>query len=87
MCTEIQPSKVIGTAIGFTNMASIFVGALMQPLVGRLIDLVSGARAYNVEELLLSDFQSGLKLLPLCSLVALVLSFMVKETYCRHVEA
>ena len=87
VCTEIQPSKVIGTAIGFTNMASIFVGALMQPLVGRLIDLVSGARAYNVEELLLSDFQSGLKLLPLCSLVALVLSFMVKETYCRHVEA
>ena len=65
-------------------MASIFVGAMMQPLVGRLIDMVSGPRAYNVEKLLLSDFQAGLKLLPLCSLVALILACLVKETYCRH---
>src|SRR3990167_5905898 len=87
VCTEIQPSKVVGTAIGFTNMASIFVGALMQPLVGRLIDTVSGTRAYNVEKLLLSDFQYGLKLLPICSLIALILACTVKETYCRHVES
>ncbi len=86
VCTEIQSSRVVGTAIGFTNMASIFVGALMQPLVGRLIDSVSGARAYNVEKLLLSDFQHGLKLLPICSLIALFLAFTVKETYCRHLE-
>src|SRR3990167_6390810 len=54
VCTEIQPSKVVGTAIGFTNMASIFVGAMMQPLVGRFIDAVAGVRAYNLEKLLLS---------------------------------
>ena len=84
VCTEIQPRRVIGTAIGFTNMASIFVGAMMQPLVGRLIDMVSGPRAYNVEKLLLTDFQAGLKLLPFCSLVALILACLVKETYCRH---
>src|SRR3990167_3511662 len=86
VCAEIQPSKVVGTAIGFTNMASIFVGALMQPLVGRLIDTVSGARAYNVEKLLLGDFQYGLKLLPICSLIALILACTVKETYCKHIE-
>ena len=86
VCTEIQPSSVVGTVIGFTNMASIFVGALMQPLVGRLIDMVSGARAFNVERLLLSDFQSGLKLLPICSLIALILACRVKETNCRHLE-
>lgn len=84
--TEIQQTRVIGTTIGFTNMTSIFVGASMQPLVGWLIDMVSGARAYNVEQLLLGDFQAGLKLLPLCSLVALVLACLVKETYCRHVD-
>ncbi|CDZ75875.1 putative sulfoacetate transporter SauU [Legionella massiliensis] len=81
--TEIHESNVVGTSIAFTNMISIFVGALMQPLVGRLVDLVSGPRAYNVETLLLSDFQAGLRILPLCSLVALILAFTVKETYCR----
>lgn len=84
--TEIQHAKVVGTAIAFTNMISILVGAIMQPLVGHLIDLVSGVRAYHVESLLFSDFQAGLKILPLCSLVALILAFSVKETYCVPVR-
>lgn len=84
--TEIHKSNVIGTSIAFTNMISIFIGALMQPLVGRLIDQVSGSRAYNVETLLLSDFQAGLKLLPVCSFIALILAFMVKETYCKPIR-
>ncbi len=84
--TELHDRSVVGTSIAFTNMISIFVGALLQPLVGRLVDMVSGARAYNVETLLLSDFQAGLKILPLCSLVALILAFFVKETYCKPVK-
>lgn len=85
--TEIHDRNVIGTSIAFTNMISIFVGALLQPLVGRLVDMVSGPRAYNVESLLLSDFQAGLRILPLCSLVALVLAFTIKETYCKPLKA
>lgn len=81
--TEIHERNVVGTSIAFTNMASIFVGAVMQPLVGRLVDMVSGARAYNVESLLLSDFQYGLRMLPVSSLIALLLAFTVKETYCN----
>jgi sugar phosphate permease len=84
--TELHDRNVVGTSIAFTNMTSIFVGALLQPLVGRLVDMVSGSRAYNVETLLLSDFQAGLKILPLCSLVALILAFTVKETYCKPVR-
>ena len=81
--TEIHDRAVVGTSIAFTNMASIFVGALMQPLVGRLLDLISGARGYKVETLLLSDFQFGFRILPICSFVALLLAFTVKETYCK----
>jgi len=81
--TEIQDKTVIGTAIAFTNMISIFVGALMLPLVGWLVDLASGVRGYNVELLNLTDFQHGLFILPLCSLIALILAFNVKETYCK----
>ena len=81
--TEIHDRNVVGTSIAFTNMASIFVGALMQPLVGRMVDLVSGERGYNVETLLLSDFQYGFRILPICSLVALILACTIKETYCK----
>ena len=81
--TEIHDRNVVGTSIAFTNMASIFVGASMQPLVGRLVDFVAGSRGYNVETLLLSDFQFGFQILPICSLVALVLACTVKETYCK----
>jgi sugar phosphate permease len=84
--TELHDRNVVGTSIAFTNMTSIFVGASLQPLVGRLVDMAAGPRAYNVDSLLLSDFQSGLKLLPLCSLVALGLAFTIKETYCQPVR-
>lgn len=84
--TEIQPRHVIGTSIAFTNMISIFVGALMQPLVGFMVDKVAGERSYHVADLTMPDFQAGLSLLPICSLIALVLAFLVKETRCKRQE-
>ena len=81
--TELHQRVVVGTAIAFTNMASIFVGATLQPIVGRLVDYVAGSRGYHVESLLLGDFQFGLRVLPLCSFVALILALMVKETHCH----
>lgn len=84
--TEIHKANVIGTSIAFTNMVSIFIGALMQPLVGRLVDMVSGSRAFHVESLLLTDFQAGLKILPFCSLAALILALLIKETHCKPIR-
>lgn len=81
--TELHHRKVIGTSIAFTNMISIFVGASLQPIVGRLVDMVSGIRGYNVEMLTLPDFQFGLQLLPLCSLTALILALCIRETHCK----
>lgn len=81
--TELHSRKVVGTSIAFTNMTSIFVGALLQPLVGRLVDMVSGSRAYDVGNLVLTDFQFGLRVLPICSFIALLLAFSIKETYCN----
>lgn len=84
--TEIHHRNVIGTAIGFTNMISILIGATMQPIVGYLVDMVSGSRAYDVQRLQLVDFQSGLQILPLCSMVALSLAFFIKETHCKPIS-
>lgn len=86
MSTELTERVVIGTAIAFTNMMSIFIGAGLQPLVGFLVDRHSGARGYHVELLHLSDFQAGLWLLPIFSLIACFLVFTIKETYCKRTE-
>lgn len=83
--TEIHDHQVVGTSIAFTNMTSILIGASLQPFVGWLVDFVAKDRGYHVETLLLSDFQSGLQILPVSSLIALVLACMVKETYCKPV--
>jgi|TARA_R110002126_G_C10490915_1_gene504592 MFS family permease len=87
LSTELHQRVVIGTAIAFTNMASILVGAVLQPVVGKLVDHIAGAQAYNVEHILLSDFQFGLKILPACSLIALALALMLKETYCNPLKS
>ena len=83
--TEVTQRNVIGTAIAFTNMMSIMIGAGLQPLVGFLVDRHSGLRAYHVELLRLSDFQAGLWLLPVFSLIACVLIFGLKETNCKRI--
>ena len=84
--TELVDRKVVGTAIAFTNMASIFVGATLQPLLGYWIDKVAGLRAYNVSLLSLTDFQKPMGLLVLCSFVALILSFTVKDTSYQNIH-
>jgi MFS family permease len=75
---DIVPSHVRGTAMGYTNMMCILVGApVLQPLIGWLLkdDLVhyaDKARAY----------QHALSVLPVCVGVGLVLTLLVRETYC-----
>ena len=82
--TELPARAVVGTSIAFTNMASIFVGASLQPLVGKMIDTVAGDRSFNVERLNLFDFQKPLSLLVVCAALALVLAFFVRETHCKN---
>lgn len=81
--TEIHDRKVVGTSIAFTNMVSILVGGLLQPVVGYFLDLAVGARAYDIESFTLTDFQAGFKILPVCSFIALILAFSIKETFCK----
>lgn len=80
---EIHDRNVIGTSIAFTNMISIFVGALFQPIVGWMIDKTAGEKTLNVANLHLTDFQAGLWILPIASFIALILSLLVKETWCH----
>ena len=82
VAAEIHPQSLSGTAMGFTNMASVIVGASFQPLIGRLLDLgwqgtmLHGAPLYSVD-----NFKSAMTLLPLCAFVALVLCLFIPESF------
>ncbi len=82
--------KVVGTAVGFNNMAILIGGALLQPFVGYILDLVTDhdstvvAATHSGMSYTLNDFQQALFVLPLCYLIALLTAlFLVKETRCR----
>ena len=79
---ELTPNQYAGTALGFTNMASILLGALFQPIIGRLLDLhwdgkmLNGMREYSA-----TDLQSAMIALPVCLVLCLVLCCFLKESY------
>jgi MFS family permease len=77
--------RVVGTAIGFNNMAVVAGGAIFQPLVGVLLDwnwkgeIVGGVPVYSA-----TNYRWALVILPICYLVGIIIStFFLKETYCH----
>lgn len=72
--------KRSSAAIGFNNMAVVASGVVMQPLIGKLIELQGapeGGAFYP-----LNSFLNSLWLLPLCHALCVVLAlFLIKETY------
>ncbi len=82
IAAELTPNHYAGTALGFTNMASILLGALFQPIVGRLLDLhwdgklVDGVRYYSA-----TDLQTAMISLPICLVLCLLLCIFLRESY------
>lgn len=78
---DLVPPKVAGTAVGFNNMAIIFGGITLQPLVSTLLDLrLSNSTAYTA-----NDYQSVFVILPIIFLMGIIISTcFVRETHCQH---
>lgn len=79
-----RPSQV-GTAIGFNNMTVVAGGAIFQPIVGWLLHtnwsgkMLDGAPIYSA-----NDYRIALCLLPICSLIAIILSTkFIRESFCK----
>lgn len=71
---ETDPSYT-GTAIGFNNMAIVAGGAVFQPLVGILLhNQWHGAMAHGVPLYSVVEYRSALWVLPLCYLIAAIVS-------------
>lgn len=86
---EITPKSVDGTAMGFANMMCIFVGApIFQPLVGMLLKYKASSYEISGGEVVFSaaDYQGAFILMPIFLLLSLLITFFVKETYCKPIE-
>jgi MFS family permease len=84
---EQAPARMSGAVVGFINSFTVGAGALMQPLVGILLDLnwdghlEAGARIYSH-----AAYDSAFIAMPGVAAVAVVLSFFVRETWCKPFE-
>jgi sugar phosphate permease len=77
---EIMPNHVRGTAMGYTNMMCILIGApILQPLIGWLLD----RELLQTTDVALA-YQHAMVALPISLAIGLVLAFCVRETHCGH---
>jgi MFS family permease len=81
---EINPHHVNATSIGFMNAFNMLTGAILQPLVGLILDLTwHGTMSNGIREYTVQSFHTGLVLLPIGLVIALITLPFIKETYCR----
>lgn len=85
VASEINLPKINGTSIAFANMASVLIGACLQPIIGYLLDLQwNGTILHGVHQFSLGDYHHALIALPICSALSFFFAFFVKETYCQN---
>ena len=87
MAVEVNVREAIGASIAFSNMASVIIGALLQPIIGILLDTHSKFAAHGINLIAPSAFKSSMWMLPVCSILAFVCVFWMKETYCRPLHS
>ncbi len=73
VATEIHPRQHVGTSIAFTNMASVIIGAALQPLIGYALDVLNKAQGITGTHVFMAtDFRWAVSILPMTSLLAVV---------------
>lgn len=83
---EVNPPQLSGMSTSVTNMGGFLMGALLQPAVGKLMDLrwdgrlLDGVRLYAPE-----DYRWGLSLIAVAAWLGAVASWFVRETHCRNI--
>jgi sugar phosphate permease len=84
MATEINPHAVAGTSLAFANMCSVIIGALLQPVLGWLMQTMAGPHLLvSSGAATVSAYQSAMIILPISLVLAFVFAVLVRETYCK----
>jgi MFS family permease len=83
---EVNPPMLSGMSTSVTNMGSFLAAALLQPLVGWIMDqawrgdMVAGVRVYD-----LAAWRGGLGVAVACALTGAACSWWIVETRCRNI--
>ena len=83
---ESNPRSIAGTSMSFANMASVIVGALFQPIIGKLLDynwtgqMQNGAHLYSAY-----SYKMAMIALPACFVISLLAAIFLKESYGKHI--
>lgn len=84
---ELCNKKYVATGLSFMNMMNMIGIALAQPLIGYILDkLWQGELNGTVRVYPLEAYHTGLAILPLGMLLALIILPQIKETYCQSVH-
>ena len=80
LAAKINPDKLTGLAIGFTNMASIIIGSIFIPIIGFILDhLWSGKIFHHVPIYTNISYMIALTILPISLLLAFMVSFVIRD--------
>ncbi len=83
---ELNDANYNSTSLGLMNMCVVGSGAVMQPLIGWLLDLnwsgemLAGARVYSA-----SNYTLAFSSLLLVNLMAFIAALFLRETHCRQI--
>ena len=83
---EVNPPLLSGMFTSVANMGGFLAGALLQPLVGWIMDLgwhgemLNGSRFYD-----LAAWRSGVSVIALFALLGAVGTWWIRETRCRNI--
>ena len=80
LAKELNPPSLAGTATSLVNAGGFLGVALLQPLVGWILDRSAGSPV-------LVGYQGAVGLLALVALVGVIAAFRLRETRCRNVYA
>lgn len=79
---EVNPPALSGMSTSVVNVGAFLGTAIMQPLVGWAIDHAHAGSPSS--PLGLGDYQGGIAILLAFSLMGLIATLFIRETYCRY---
>jgi sugar phosphate permease len=82
---EVNPHALSGMATSVVNIGAFLGAAILQPLVGWMIDHAHTGKAAEV--LALSDYQAGMAVMAGFALMGLIAILFIKETYCQYLKS
>jgi len=83
---EVNPPQLSGMSTSVTNMGGFLMGALLQPAVGKIMDLRwDGALAEGVRLYAPEDYRWGLALIAAAAWLGAAAAWWLRETQCRNI--